>query len=208
VHYDGTLEGHRLEYGYDDRTLFSDLSFTVVPGQALHIIGPNGSGKTTLLRILCGLTRPDAGEVRWKGKDICDVRQEYLANLAYVGHTNGVKSDISVRANLRVARALATNHPVLSPEQALLRVGLEGYEDVLCRTLSAGQRRRVALARLHVNGAALWLVDEPFTGIDQDGMALVQALLKAHVGAGGSLVFTSHHLISLDGIQVATVCLE
>jgi heme exporter protein A len=187
----------------DDRVLFQDLSFSLGCGEVLQVEGRNGSGKTSLLRILCGLALPTSGEVLWRGEAINRVRAEFLADLTYVGHAHGVKVELTPVENLRIARALQRQRAGVSPEQALQRVGLLGFEDVAARALSAGQCRRVALGRLLVTQTRLWLLDEPFTAIDRRGMRDVEAILEQHVANGGTVVLTTHHPIRMGDCKVS-----
>jgi len=177
----------------DDRVLFEDLNFTLESGQVLQVEGHNGSGKTSLLRILCGLTKPVAGEVQWQQENIENCAAEYRAALQYIGHYPGVKGDLTALENLQIARALGAMPSAISPLQALAQIGLYGFEDMPARTLSAGQQRRIALARLLINQAPMWILDEPFTALDKTGIANVESLLDAHATNGGLAVITSHH---------------
>jgi heme exporter protein A len=156
----------RCERG--ERLLFSGLSFSAERGTLLRIAGPNGTGKTSLLRIMCALLEPTAGEVRWKGGNIRRLREDYWKDLVYLGHLNGVKDDLTVRENLRIAVGLGGRRATEGDlARALDAVGLAGFEDSMARFLSQGQRRRVALARLYVSAAVpLWILDEPFTALD------------------------------------------
>lgn len=175
------LAAHSLCLERGGRELFRELSFTVQPGQLLQIDGPNGAGKTSLLRILAGLSRYGfSGEV-----------QRHVP-LLYLGHHPAVKALLTPRENLAWHVAGECVHSDVEIEQALARVGLYGYEDVPSLALSAGQHRRVNLARLYLSGSALWLLDEPFTAIDKAGVAELEQLMVAHVEGGGAVVMTSH----------------
>jgi len=186
-----------------DRVLFSGIDLAVAPGQALQVAGPNGSGKTTLLRVLCGLGRPDAGEVRWRGVPVARDRGAFHAALAWVGHADGVKLDLGVRENLRAARGIAGRGSASHEARVLDRLGLAPFAQSAVRALSAGQRRRVALARLLVLDAALWVLDEPFTALDRQTVALVETLVREQLAAGGMVVYSSHHTMDLEGCDVS-----
>src|SRR5262245_24031398 len=195
------LEAIDLECQRGDRLLFTGLTCRVAPGVCLHVAGENGSGKTSLLRILCGLMAPNAGSVRWQGEDIRGLREAYWERLAYVGHLNGVKDDLSAAENVHVSAAIA-GWPADSAtvRAALGAFGLAGFEDRPARALSQGQRRRIALARLHCAGATrLWILDEPFTALDTRGVAALSALIGAHLARGGSVVLTTHQDVALPG---------
>lgn len=190
---EAVLEGRQLAAVRHDRTLFTDLGFRLRPGEMLQVAGPNASGKTTLLRILCGLSWSESGRVLWRGRDIAEQRAAYAAELAYLGHAPAVKADLTAAENLSSQLALGSGARAgVGAHDALARVGLGEWGDVSARSLSAGQQRRLALARLVLSPARLWVLDEPFTALDHEGRALVEELLRAHVDDGGLAVLTTH----------------
>ncbi|WP_334063306.1 cytochrome c biogenesis heme-transporting ATPase CcmA [Alteromonas genovensis] len=180
-----------------DRVLFEDVSLAVNAGELLHVRGPNGAGKTSLLRILTGLSTPESGAVLFNGEDIADSSFSYLSTLLYLGHKSGTNGSLSAMDNLTFWLA---QHQVRCEESqlfdALMRVGLVGLEDVPVRFLSAGQQRRVALARLWLKPADVWILDEPFTALDVKGIALLEERMKSHVERGGVVITTSHQPLS------------
>jgi heme exporter protein A len=183
----------------DERVLFDGLTFDLAAGELVQIEGANGSGKTTLLRILSGLSGDYEGEVVWCGVPIVQAREDFFSSLLYFGHQPGVKGMLTPVENLQWYCAI---HPALLTQRilpALEVVGLNGYEDVPCHSLSAGQNRRVSLARLYMNTARLWILDEPFTAIDKSGVAAKERLLADHVGSGGSVILTTHHDLTSCG---------
>jgi heme exporter protein A len=202
-----TLEAHALECVRDDRTLFSNLGFRLERGQALILEGRNGSGKTSLLRILCGIRLPDAGTVTWGETDISKLGPDYHVHTAYVGHRDGIKLDLTPLENLAMARALGRPNDI-ALESALERVDLFGFEDVLTRNLSAGQQRRLALARLLVTDTTLWILDEPFTSLDVHGIKVIEELLETHTAGGGMLAVTSHHAVNLANTSIQRINLS
>lgn len=188
---------HALTCRRGERTLFTDIDFRLNDGAMLQIEGANGSGKTSLLRILVGLLHATEGSVRWCGNDIREVRSEFNRNLNFVGHRPGVKAHLTAYENLQVARTTAGARTALDPLRALARVGLQGFEHALVRTLSAGQHRRVALARLLLSDAPLWLLDEPLAALDGAGKETVEHLLDEHLQKGGMAVITTHQPLQL-----------
>jgi len=202
-----TLEARELTCIRDDRTLFSSLEFRLERGQALVLEGRNGSGKTSLLRILCGIRLPDAGCINWCGEDINRLGADYHEHTAYVGHRDGIKLDLTPLENLAMARALGKPNDT-TLEDALEKVDLYGFEDVLTRNLSAGQQRRLALARLLVTDTVLWILDEPFTSLDTHGIKTIEHLLDRHTGKGGMLAVTSHHAVNLNNTPTQTINLS
>jgi heme exporter protein A len=195
------LEVLHLACQRGERTLFSGLSFTLAPGELLQVGGANGSGKTSLLRILCGLSPPEAGEVRWEGKSIRDIAPDFRTQLFYLGHHNAIKDDLTALENLRLAAVLA-GEPVSETEarRALAEMGLAHREDLPAKVLSQGQRRRVALARLLVTRTRLWILDEPLTALDARAVEHIAARLSAHLAAGGLIVLTTHQPIDVPGV--------
>ena len=202
------LEAHDLMCIRDDRTLFENLSFRVSPGEVLLLKGRNGSGKTSLLRILCGIRLPEAGKLTWDGEDIFELGPDYHAYTAYVGHRDGVKLDLTATENLAMAKGLGDPNDDITIDEALERVDLSGFEDRLARNCSAGQQRRLALARLLVTRARLWIIDEPFTSLETHGISVVESLFIHHVANGGMLAMTSHHAVNLDTAAVHRINLS
>ncbi|TNF61865.1 MAG: cytochrome c biogenesis heme-transporting ATPase CcmA [Burkholderiales bacterium] len=197
------LSAHDLACERSDRLLFSRLNFALTGGQLLLVQGGNGQGKTSLLRLLTGLGRPDAGEVRWRGEPIARCREGYHREMAYLGHANGIKDELNPVENLRFHGALHSRTFEHGPAVATLkRLGLSRCLDLPCRALSFGQRRRVALSALLLAGASLWILDEPLTGLDAHAVALVEGLIRDHLRAGGLVVATTHQAMNLESVNV------
>ncbi|MCF5766724.1 cytochrome c biogenesis heme-transporting ATPase CcmA [Aeromonas veronii] len=203
------LQVNNLSCVREDRTLFEHLSFSVAPGDLVQIEGPNGVGKTSLLRLLTGLSQPFAGEVCWYGENIRHCRDEYHANLLYLGHQPGVKAALTPFENLKFYQQL--HHPQQTETdlwQILARVGLAGFEENPTGQLSAGQQRRVALARLWLSQkAALWILDEPFTAIDKQGVKVLEQLFLEHAERGGMVILTTHQDLTLMQGRLKTISL-
>ena len=200
------LSAHELACERGERLLFKSLGFELGNGEALLVRGGNGRGKTSLLRILCGLSAPAAGIVRWRGEPIDRAREQYGREMAYLGHANGIKDDLTPMENLRIAAALGGRClDDAAATAALERVGLSHCLDFPTRVLSFGQRRRVALAGLMTAGALLWILDEPLTGLDVDGVAMVERMIRDHVAAGGMAVMTTHQPLALGNLTPQTL---
>ena len=189
-----------------DRVLFRDLDFTLEDGELLHLKGHNGSGKTTLLRALAGLLLPVGGEIRWQGGNIRSLREEYSRHLLYLGHLNGIKGDLTAVENLRIGSIL--DGSTLDEDRAwevLGEIGLRGHEDLPSKHLSQGQKRRVALARLLVNQARIWILDEPFTALDVAAVELLQTVIHRHVANGGMAILTTHQEVAMISEHTRTI---
>ena len=197
------LEAHNLDCERGGRTLFRGLGFSLAAGEALRIEGANGSGKTSLVRILCGLLPPTEGQVLWRRENVAGLHEEYSRQLVYLGHAPAVKDDLTAAENLSIACRLAGDAVTnFSVEEALDTFGLSG-KNVAVKRLSQGQRRRAALARLALSGKRpLWLLDEPFSALDAEGVELLKKMLQEQLDRGGCVVFTTHQD---PGIAVARV---
>ncbi len=192
-----------LHYEINDKLILEGVSFSVKSGEMLFIEGSNGSGKTTLLRILSGLMQSDEGKVNWNGKDIEDERIEYNQQLTYLGHSTGVKAELSTLENINFFSALSGLPQKENAQTAMEWVGLKGYEDNPGRHLSYGQQRRIALTRLLMEPSQIWILDEPFAGLDKKMISALETRFKEHVHDGGLLVLTSHQHIELDQVNTS-----
>ncbi|BBD80570.1 ABC transporter ATPase component CcmA [Aerosticca soli] len=193
------LEARALSFLRADEPVFGPLDFRLEEGELALVEGDNGSGKTTLLRLLAGLLHVDAGALYWRGAPWR--REDNAGEVLLLGHQLGLKGDLSPRENLAVAAGLHGTRSGLDIDGVLDEVGLAGYEDEPVRRLSAGQKKRAALARLLLLPGTLWLLDEPYANLDRAGIALVNRLLERHVEAGGSALVTSHGAVSFHGGQ-------
>lgn len=202
------LAARQLSCMRGDRRLFSGLDFELHSGQFMYLRGHNGSGKTTLMRTLAGLLRQETGEILWNGQPIHRIRDEYHAELLYLGHLNALKGDLNAIENLRIDSAIRGQH--LDEDDAwrlLADIGLRGHEDLPTKYLSQGQKRRVALARLWINRAALWILDEPFSALDVASVATLQEIIRQHLARGGMAIVTTHQEVELLAEDVCCVTL-
>lgn len=195
------LSAHHLSCVKQDRVLFEHLSLQLYPGQLLQIKGKNGAGKSSLLRILAGLARADEGHVCYQGQPLGNSIADYAANLCFIGHQSGIHEQLTALENLAFWRA-ATALNTTDDYALLASLGLAGLEDIPCRMLSAGQQRRVSLARLWATPAQIWILDEPFTALDQSAIANLQQHFVRHLEQGGAIILTTHQALTLHYAQL------
>ena len=200
------LEALNLGCTRGDRRLFKDLNFSINSGGLIELRGANGCGKTSLLRILCGLAAPAEGEVRWRGESIRSLGEEYSASIAYMAHQNGVKDELSAIENLRIGCGVAGNPLSAIDAQAILeRVGLSRQQNLPARLLSAGQRRRIALARLLASTATVWILDEVLTSLDDAAIKLSRRFIGEHLSRGGLAIIATHQELDLVADRVQRI---
>lgn len=188
------LAARALGFARGDEPIFGPLDFSLAPRETLVMEGGNGAGKTTLVRVLAGLLPPGTGSIEWNGAELSRLAPD-PGRIALLGHHLALKADLTPRENLKFRIALQGLRTGITIAAALRSTGLEGYEDVAVRTLSAGQRKRTALAALLLSPAQVWLLDEPYANLDRDGQVLVDRMLEAHAARGGATVMTSHGLV-------------
>ncbi|AUL73361.1 heme ABC transporter ATP-binding protein CcmA [Pseudoalteromonas sp. 13-15] len=191
-----------------ERCLFADLNFSLKSGQIMQLAGPNGAGKTSLLRIIAGFSTPDEGEVLYQERSINKYYEEFAHDLLFIGHKTGVNIQLSAVENVRFWLRINgySNEPDLYP--ILAKLGLVGLEDVPVRMLSAGQQRRVALVRLWLSDANLWVLDEPFTALDKSGVAFLQQRFTQHLDNNGAILLTTHQDLTAHFSDLQTITLE
>ena len=200
------LSARGLSFMRNDEPVFGPLDFMVGAGEALLVQGGNGAGKTTLLRVLAGLLRADAGEVEIDGhKARADLRARAIA---YLGHLPALKADLAALENLEFLCGLHGRRARQLPGDAMGMVGLAGHEDTLARQLSAGQKKRLSLARLWLSPAPLWLLDEPYANLDLEGINLVNRMISAHLREGGAALVTTHGAYAAPPVQTRMLMLE
>jgi heme exporter protein A len=200
------LEAVNLGCTRGDRRLFTGLNFSAQPGELIELRGPNGSGKTSLLRILSGLAAPAEGEVRWQGESIKSLAEMYSGTVAYLAHQNGVKDELSALENLRISSGVAGNALSRPEAQSILEiVGLSRQQNLPARSLSAGQRRRVALARLLSSKASLWILDEVLTSLDDSAIKLSRRFIGDHLANGGLAIIATHQDLDLAAERIQRI---
>lgn len=200
------LSAHNLTCIREERILFESLNISVSAGDIVQIEGPNGAGKTSLLRILSGLSQPYDGHVNFANKALAEQREMFHQNLLYLGHLPGVKDELTAQENLAFNLALQ-GLDANTAEATLSKVNLLGFEDTLASHLSAGQHRRISLARLWQSQAKIWILDEPFTAIDKLGIEKLEQLFLQHADNGGCVILTTHQDLSLPAKRVKKVTL-
>ena len=205
-----TLQGYQLACARGERELFKDINFDLHAGDAMRVAGTNGSGKTSLLRMLCGLAVATTGEVRWHGRNIRSVREEFGSQLIYLGHANGVKDDLLAWENIVIGATLSGNSVSRNDAYAALdQFGLARAANLPTRALSQGQRKRVALARLRFGTKTpLWILDEPFTALDQSAVSELCGTLNNHLAHGGMVIYTTHQEIDLSAQRLLVLDLS
>lgn len=199
------LQAKNLSCIRNEIELFTDLNFAMQAGDIMQIKGLNGSGKTSLIRILAGLALADAGQLYWQGHAINHSHSNYFANLAYIGHTPGVKKELTVLENLKFFHSLAAQTLSCNFQAAIEQVGLGLYRDTQVGRLSAGQCRRVALARLVLHTKKLWILDEPQASLDVDGLKILEQMIANHIKNNGMLVITTHQSINLPDANIKII---
>ena len=196
------LRAEQLFCERNDRVLFRELSFSARAGEVIQIKGSNGSGKTTLLRVICGLNDNYHGTLKWFNEPIEDNQDDFYSSLIYLGHQVGVNKVLTPVENLRWSVGLREKVKSEAIYQALAEIGLRGFEDSQCFSLSAGQQQRVSLSKLLLGTAIIWILDEPFTTLDVDGVQLLEKLLGDHSRKGGVALVTTHHELSLPDLKI------
>jgi len=195
------LEVRQLHLWRGERHLLRGLGFTLAPGHALQLLWPNGTGKTSLLRCIAGLLHAESGEILWQGAPVARDRQQFHRDLAFLAHEPALKADLTALENLRYSLGLRCRVDSPQLQAALRSAGLAHLDaDQPVRSFSAGQRKRVALARLSLWRARLWLLDEPATNLDAAGQAVLSGLLARHLAAGGAVLIATHQQLELPGV--------
>ena len=186
------ISAQGIEVWRGERRVLAGLSLDVGAGDCVHVLGPNGSGKTTLLRVIAGLMAPEAGTVEWGGRETREQRDAWCTAFSYLAHSDALKPELTARENLFFEARLRRRVQDGEIDEALAQVGLVQAQDQFAGTLSAGQRRRLAMARVTLAGAPLWILDEPYTNLDAAGVALVSALIGRHLDEGGAALIAAH----------------
>ncbi len=199
------LEFQQLQCIRDERILFTGLDLTVAAGDIVHILGPNGTGKTTLLRALTGLFADYQGDIRWQGQSIRHDHWHVHTHMVFIGHLPSIKNTLTPRENLHFLANLQGTYDGKAVDDALEQVGLYGYEETPGYQLSGGQKRRITLARLYLTDASVWVLDEPYTALDAQGVEHLEQQLTRHRQQGGCIVMSSHQAPSIDAVTTLSL---
>ncbi len=194
-----TFKVNNLQCIRRDNILFQGLNFNIEDGGLLQIDGVNGSGKSSLLQMCVGLIQATEGEITWNNENITSSRYQFQSDIAYFGHTNGVKAGLTALENMKVMHALSGFKTTIDYSSILKNIGLVDMEDVLLSRMSAGQKRRIGLTRIFMAASKLWLLDEPFNALDKDGKKIIEQLIVDHCKTGGMVIFATHQTMEIDG---------
>jgi heme exporter protein A len=205
---DALLEARAIELWRGERHLLRQVAFTLTAGELLQITGANGAGKTSLLRVVCGLLPPESGDILWRGNSIRAARDAFHRDLVYLAHLNALKLDLTADENLRAGAGLRRTTTRAARLGALEALGVAHCAELPGRVLSAGQRRRVAFARVLLSNAMLWVLDEPTTNLDASGVAVIERLLESHLQQGGAVLTAAHHGLLAGHARVRELALS
>ena len=195
------LEALDVSYQIQFKPIFNNINFSLGEGELLHIIGANGSGKTSLLRLIAGLVQATTGKILWAKTAIDRCARTYREQFIYIGHTLGINDDLTPREHLRISRELQAQPSSMPIDEILKRVALYEQGDLLSKQLSAGQKQRLALAKLLLTKAPIWILDEPLSALDQSGRHFLVELITRHVSNGGRVIMTSHQEVNMPEIS-------
>ena len=196
---------HNLECIRQNNMLFRGLNFSIKDGDLLQINGANGSGKSSLLQICSGLIEPTSGEILWENKNINKYRYEFQSNILYLGHSNAIKAALTVEENMRIIHSLTGEKANIDYSEILNTMGMTGMNEILVSRLSAGQKRRVGLTRLHMAKSKLWFLDEPFNALDKKGKKIIENIDINHCNDGGIVLFTTHQKMEINNYPLQNI---